>query len=219
MNIVESCTFRRLELADVPELVSLHKSSFEFGVTQAFGDDYLFSLYSELVASSRIALAAVLPVSQSLIGFIIGDVDVRPPASRKTSTVDHLLSCFLVFRYFRYLRKLILFLFRKFPSVSSIICFSILTFFHRIRSYFVLPRNFSTSTLSHFAVNSCYRSLGVGRALLSHYIFHCRSYGVNCIVTRTHNKRLFDYYCSNYSIHRVVVTSFSGFSIHTILFS
>ena len=168
--------FIELEQKHIDRVVEIHLSELEIGVLTYFGSGFLNKMYHALLRKNW-GYVALNEDDEQIVGFVFA-----------TKENISLIKC-LSFGSIATFMKNILSDFRRFQSF--IIAFNKLYLRkNRLDSDFFV----SKIELSYFAVMEGFKGSGIGSQLIKLFEEKARSEGNMLIFTRTHNKRLVEYY-------------------------
>lgn len=167
--------FREATFVDLNQIIQIHKDSFPEGIQTYLGNKYLRILYSSLIDSSEINI--VCESQGKVIGF-----SFSPP--NKMNWIK-LISSFFIFPFC--IKK------KDFIKILKLIK-------ERFELYFVksndqLINNYPKNSieLAYIAISKSFRSLGLGSLMINEFEKKALL-NYNKIITRTHNKRLTEFY-------------------------
>jgi hypothetical protein len=172
--------FRTATPSDIYKIVNIHIDSFPDGIQTYMGGKYLRKKYYFLIMFSEVKL--VCEINGEVVGFSFSSP--KPDFKLKLSFISYL--------------QIILSLIKNISIVSKL-------FYGRLQlsftknlvnsNQFLLENNIE---LGYIAVSKTKRSIGLGAKLISEFERIANSkFCYNKILTRTHNKRLTNFYIEN----------------------
>lgn len=167
--------FSEIEISDTKQIAEIHFEELGDGVISLFGYEFVKRLYINLLEAGNWGFLA--KDKNDVVGFIIATrVEVKLQKCLTISSV-----AFFILESIR----------RPSKFYSFLIAFR--EFFLLKEKAQIKPTN-TFIELSHFAVRGHYKGGGIGRTLIQMLEERAREKGILSIFTRTHNKKLSEYY-------------------------
>lgn len=167
-----------LDKFDVKEVVEIHNCELKISVLTLFGSAFLRRMYLVLLKEENWGFVAKL--EGNIVGFIFA---TKP----KTS----FFKCLSIIDVFFFLIN----------SIRNPIKF--ISFLNVLKEFYMgilKNRTFQKESLIelfNFAIKKDYKSRGIGSELIKKFEFKAKECGFSHVLTRTHNKKLSDYYIKN----------------------